>query len=94
MLIGIDRILNEAKKGRYGVAAPDAYNSPSVQGCFQAALHLKAPLIISCLGTTNMEETAEVVKFYAKKHPEAVPAYPQHPDSLQDSHHRWPAKTP
>lgn len=74
MLIGIDRILNEAKKGRYGVAAPDAYNSPSVQGCFQAALHLKAPLIISCLGTTNMEETAEVVKYYAKKHPEAVVA--------------------
>nr|WP_297282657.1 class II fructose-bisphosphate aldolase [uncultured Agathobaculum sp.] len=74
MLIGIDRILNEAKKGRYGVAAPDAYNSPSVQGCFQAALHLKAPLIISCLGTTNTEETAEVVKYYAKKHPEAVVA--------------------
>ncbi|HIX90709.1 MAG TPA: class II fructose-bisphosphate aldolase [Candidatus Agathobaculum pullicola] len=72
MLVAIDKILNEAKKGGYGVAAPDAYNSPSVQGCFQAALNLKAPLIISCLGTTNMEETAEVTKFYARKHPEAV----------------------
>ncbi len=72
MITTIDTILKKAKEGRYGVAAPDAYNSSSVRACFQAAVNLKAPLIISCLGSTNMEETADVTHFYAKKYPEAV----------------------
>ena len=63
MLLTIDDLLHKAKKAHYGVAAPDAYNSPSVQACFEAAVNLKAPVILSCLGTTNMEETAEVSRF-------------------------------
>lgn len=72
MIVGIDTLLNRAKQGGYGVAAPDAYNSQSVEACFRAAVRLKAPLILSCLGTTNMEETAELTRFYARKCPEAV----------------------
>lgn len=74
MIVGIDTLLNRAKQGGYGVAAPDAYNSQSVEACFRAAVRLKAPLILSCLGTTNMEETAELTRFYARKYPEAAVA--------------------
>lgn len=74
MLVTMDSILQAAQKGGYGVAAPDAYNSSSVRACFEAAVNCKAPLILSCLGTTNMEETGEMAKFYAKKYPEAVVA--------------------
>ena len=59
MIVTMDKILKKAKNGRYGIAAPDAYSSTSVMACFQAAVNQKAPLIISCLGTTNMEETAD-----------------------------------
>lgn len=74
MLVGLNDILYKAKEQHYGVAAPDAYNSQSVEACFRAAVNLKAPIILSCLGTTNMEETAELTRFYARKYPEAVVA--------------------
>lgn len=74
MLTTLNEILGKAKQGGYGVAAPDAYSSGSVMACFQAAENLKAPLVVSCLGTTNMEETGENVKFYARKYPNAVAA--------------------
>lgn len=74
MIVTINDILHEAKKGKYGVAAPDAYNSLSVEACFNAAVHLKAPIILSCLGITNLEETAELTRFYSRKFPEAVVA--------------------
>lgn len=72
MLTTLNEILGKAKREGYGVAAPDAYSSSSVMACFKAAENLKAPLIVSCLGTTNMEETGENVKFYARKYPDAV----------------------
>lgn len=74
MLLTINDLLLKAKKERYGVAAPDAYNSLSVEACFEAAVNLQAPVILSCLGTTNMEETAEISRFYAKKYPQAAVA--------------------
>ncbi len=74
MLLTIKDLLIPAKQGGYGVAAPDAYNSPSVQACFEAAAGLRAPVILSCLGSTNMEETADVARFYARKYPEAAVA--------------------
>lgn len=72
MLVTINDILHKAKREGYGVAAPDAYNSPSVQACFEAAVNLNAPVILSCMGSTNMEETAEVSRFYEKKYPQAI----------------------
>lgn len=72
MLTTLNEILGKVKREGYGVAAPDAYSSSSVMACFKAAENLKAPLIVSCLGTTNMEETGENVKFYARKYPDAV----------------------
>lgn len=72
MLVTTKTILHKAKHGRYGVAAPNAYNSQSVQACFEAAVALKAPVIISGLGTANMEYVADAVSFYSRKYPEAV----------------------
>ncbi len=72
MLTTLNEILGKAKREGYGVAAPDAYSSSSVMACFKAAENLKAPLIVSCLGTTNKEETGENVKFYARKYPDAA----------------------
>ena len=74
MIVSLNDILYKAKAGGYGVAAPDAYNSQSVEACFRAAVNLKAPIILSCLGTTHMEETAELTRFYSRMYPEAVVA--------------------
>lgn len=74
MIVSLNNILYKAKAGGYGVAAPDAYNSQSVEACFRAAVSLKAPIILSCLGTTHMEETAELTRFYSRMYPEAVVA--------------------
>lgn len=74
MIVSLNNILYKAKAGGYGVAAPDAYNSQSVEACFRAAVNLKAPIILSCLGTTHMEETAELTRFYSRMYPEAVVA--------------------
>lgn len=68
MIVTINEILKRAKEEKYGVAAPDAYNSSSLHACFRAADRLRAPLIISCLGMTNLEETAELTRFYARKY--------------------------
>ena len=64
MIVSLNNILYKAKAGGYGVAAPDAYNSQSVEACFRAAVNLKAP----------MEETAELTRFYSRMYPEAVVA--------------------
>ena len=72
MLATINDILQKARRGRYGVASPDVYNSPSVQACFQAAANCQAPVILSCLGSTNMEETADVTRFYVRQYPQTV----------------------
>lgn len=74
MIVSLNDILYKAKAGGYGVAAPDAYNSQSVEACFRAAVNLKSPIILSCLGTTHMEETAELTRFYSRMYPEAVVA--------------------
>lgn len=74
MIVSLNNILYKAKAGGYGVAAPDAYNSQSVEACFRAAVNLKAPIILSWLGTTHMEETAELTRFYSRMYPEAVVA--------------------
>lgn len=74
MIVSLNNILYKAKAGGYGVAAPDAYNSQSVEACFRAAVNLKAPIILSCLGITHMEETAELTRFYSRMYPEAVVA--------------------
>lgn len=69
MIISMADILNKAKAGGYGVAAPNVFNDSTVAGAFQVADTLKSPLILGCVGIHNMELVAEVARFYERKYP-------------------------
>lgn len=49
MLVSMLEILKKAKKGGYGVLAPNVFNEDSVRACIEAAVELDAPLIIDVL---------------------------------------------
>lgn len=74
MIISMSTILQDAKKGRYGVAAPNVYNDISVKACFEVADKLKAPIILDCAGLPFLEEVADLVRFYERKFPNVVAA--------------------
>ena len=74
MLVRMDEILNKAKKGKYGVAAPNVYNDISVKACYEAACELNAPIILDCAGLDVLEETADIVRFYERKYPNVIAA--------------------
>ncbi|MBC8589159.1 class II fructose-bisphosphate aldolase [Paratissierella segnis] len=72
MLISMAEILKDARKGKYGVAAPNVLNLETVQAVFEAARELKAPVIIDHAGMENIEIISKITKFYEKKYPEVV----------------------
>ncbi len=74
MLVPMSDILIEAKKGRYGVAAPNVLNMETVQATFEAARELKAPIIIDYAGADGIEIISEITRFYERKYPEVVVA--------------------
>lgn len=74
MLVRMDEILKKAKKGKYGVAAPNVYNDISVKACYEAADKLNSPIILDCAGLPFLEETADIVRFYERKYPHVVAA--------------------
>lgn len=49
MLVSMLEIMNKAKKGGYGVLAPNVFNEDSVRACIEAAVELDAPVIIDVL---------------------------------------------
>lgn len=49
MLVPMIDILNRAKKGSYGVLAPNVHNEDSVRAVIEAAVELESPLIIDIL---------------------------------------------
>jgi len=49
MLVPMLEILNKAKKGGYGVLAPNVHNEGSVRAVIEAAEELESPLIIDIL---------------------------------------------
>lgn len=69
MIIPMADILNDARKGGYGVAAPNVFDSHTVKACFEVADKLKAPIILDCAGLPFLEETAHIAKFYERKYP-------------------------
>ena len=49
MLVPMIEILNKAKKGGYGVLAPNVFNEDTVRVCLEAAVELDSPIIIDVL---------------------------------------------
>jgi len=70
MLLPMKDLLQEAKRGKYGVAAPNVFNMKTVEACFLVAKELKSPIIIDCAGVHGIEEVGELVRFYERRYPE------------------------
>ena len=49
MLVSMLEIMEKAKKGGYGVLAPNVFNEDSVRACLEAAVELDSPVIIDVL---------------------------------------------
>ena len=74
MILSMAEILNDAKKRKYGVAAPNVFSSITVKACFEAAEEMHAPIILDCAGMPFLEETAEIARFYERKYPNVYAA--------------------
>ncbi len=59
MLVPMLEILQHAKKGGYGVLAPNVFNEDSVRACLEAAVEMDSPMIIDVLE----ENTKDLVTF-------------------------------
>lgn len=73
LIISMGKLLQEAKKGGYGVAAPNVFNDKTVEAAFQAASELRAPIILDGAGCHGIEEIADISRFYERRYPH-VPA--------------------
>lgn len=69
MIVSMAEILRDAKRGHYGVAAPNVFDSITVKACFETADRLRAPVILDCAGLPFLEETACLARFYERKYP-------------------------
>ena len=65
----MNRILNEASKEGYGIAAPNVFNQDMILAAFEAADEVKSPLILDCLGSTDLYAMAELTRFYCSRFP-------------------------
>ncbi len=74
MILSMAEILNDAKKRKYGVAAPNVFSNITVKACFEAAEEMHAPIILDCAGMPFLEETAEIARFYERKYPNVYAA--------------------
>lgn len=70
MIIPMHQLLKEAKKGGYGVAAPNVFNRETIEACFLAAKELRAPIILDVAGVHGIYECAEIARFYERRYPE------------------------
>ena len=55
MLVSMKEILDHAKKGGYGVLAPNVFNEDSVRACLEAAVELDSPIIIDVLESNTKD---------------------------------------
>ena len=55
MLVSMLEILEKAKKGGYGVLAPNVFNEDSVRACLEAAVELDSPVIIDVLPNNHKD---------------------------------------
>ena len=69
MMEPMHELLQEAKKGGYGIPAPNVYNRFTIEAALQAADELKAPVILGCPGVFGIEEVGELARYYERKYP-------------------------
>jgi len=74
MLVSMKKLLDDAKAGGYGVAAPNVFNLETVRACFEAADELKAPIIIDGAESMGLENIAFITKHYAGLYPQVEAA--------------------
>lgn len=55
MLVSMLEILEKAKKGGYGMLAPNVFNEDSVRVCLEAAVELDSPIIIDVLPNNHKD---------------------------------------
>lgn len=63
-------MLKEAKKGGYGVAAPNVFNRETIEAAFLAAKELRSPIILDVAGVHGVYECADIARFYELRYPE------------------------
>lgn len=69
MLQPMHELLQDAKKGRYGIPAPNVFSRFSMEACLQAADELKSPIILGVPGIFGIEEMGELARFYERRYP-------------------------
>lgn len=74
MLVSMDKILNKAAEGKYGVVAPNVFNVDTVLAVFELADELKSPVIIASSERNDLELIAEATRFYERRFPNVVAA--------------------
>ncbi len=72
MLVPMHPILKAATARKYGIAAPNVFSAESIATCFEAALELKAPMVIDVGSGLDLELMVDVTKHYARRHPEVI----------------------
>ncbi len=70
MMRPMRELLEEAKKGGYGIAAPNVFNRETIEACFLAARKLHAPIILDVAYIHGVYECADLARFYEKRYPE------------------------
>lgn len=69
MLQPMHELLQEAKKGNYGIPAPNAFSRFTMEACLQAADELNSPVIIGVPGVFGIEEMGDLARFYQVRYP-------------------------
>lgn len=70
MMIPMGELLEEAKRGGYGVAAPNVFNRETVEACFLAAEKLHAPVILDVCYVHGVYECSVLARYYERKYPQ------------------------
>ena len=70
MLQPMHELLQEAKKGGYGIPAPNVYSRFTMEACLQAAAELNSPVILGVPGVFGIEEMGELARFYERRFPQ------------------------
>lgn len=69
MLTPMHELLQDAKKGHYGIPASNVFSRFTMEACLQAADELDAPVILGCPGVFGIEEMGELARFYERRYP-------------------------
>ncbi|WP_312432974.1 class II fructose-bisphosphate aldolase [Lacrimispora sp.] len=69
MITPMHVLLQDAKKRKYGIAAPNCFNRETIEACFKAADKLHSPIILDVSGVHGIEECAHIARFYELRYP-------------------------